>query len=130
MTKSRTAKLAAGLVGFAMAVSFVAPVAASAATMEELQAMIASLQAQLSSMSGSSSSSMSTGYTFNTNLTVGSKGTDVMNLQKVLNMSADTKVASTGAGSPGNETSTFGPATKAAVIKFQTKMEFHQQLVT
>jgi hypothetical protein len=27
-------------------------------------------------------------YTFNTNLTVGSKGTDVMNLQKVLNMSA------------------------------------------
>ncbi len=58
-------------------------------------------------------------YTFSTNLTVGSKGTDVMNLQKVLNMSASTQVAVVGAGSPGMETSTFGQLTKSAVMKWQ-----------
>jgi len=58
---------------------------------------------------------------WNTNLTVGSTGADVMALQKFLNMDSSTMVASSGAGSPGMETSTFGPATKAAVMKFQTK---------
>lgn len=120
LTKSRTAKFIAGIAGFAMALSFVVtPVTTSAATVAELQAMIASLSAQLAALSGTPVAT--TGYTFNTNLTLNSKGTDVMNLQKVLNMSADTQVASTGAGSPGNETSFFGPATKAAVVKFQVK---------
>ena len=121
ITKSRTAKLAIGFVGAVTAISFaMTPIIASAATVAELQAMIASLSAQLAALSGGTAST-GAGYTFNTNLTVGSKGTDVMNLQKTLNMSADTKLAGTGAGSPGMETSTFGPATKAAVIKFQIK---------
>jgi peptidoglycan hydrolase-like protein with peptidoglycan-binding domain len=62
---------------------------------------------------------MSCSYTFNTNLRLGSRGADVMNLQKVLNMYPQTQVAESGAGSPGMETSTFGPATRKAVNKFQ-----------
>ncbi|MCF7843984.1 hypothetical protein K9M47_03760, partial [Candidatus Gracilibacteria bacterium] len=57
-------------------------------------------------------------YSFSTNMKLGSSGTDVMNLQKVLNMYPQTMVGSTGAGSPGMETTYFGPATRAAVNKF------------
>ncbi len=61
-------------------------------------------------------------YTFTSSLKLGSKGTAVKELQKVLNMSADTQVATAGkAGSPGMETTTFGPATKSALQKFQAK---------
>lgn len=43
---------------------------------------------------------------------------DVRTLQKLLNKAGFT-VAATGPGSPGNETNIFGPATKAALIKYQ-----------
>jgi peptidoglycan hydrolase-like protein with peptidoglycan-binding domain len=42
----------------------------------------------------------------------------VLALQKYLNAHGYT-VATSGPGSVGNETTTFGPATKAALIKFQ-----------
>jgi len=128
LTKSKAVKFAAGFVGVAVAFAMLAAPAFAdtaanlQATINSLMAQIQAAQAQLTALNGGSTTTTGTmtGYTFNTNLTVGSKGADVMNLQKVLNKSAATQVAATGAGSPGNETSFFGPATKAAVMKFQT----------
>jgi hypothetical protein len=68
-----------------------------------------------------SASSVSAAYNFTTNLKQGSKGEAVKELQKALNLCADTQVAGSGVGSMGMETSTFGPATKQAVMKFQAK---------
>ncbi len=52
-------------------------------------------------------------------LSVGSYGDDVHFVQQILNLSTSTQVAVTGPGSPGQETSYFGPATKNAIIRFQ-----------
>ncbi len=63
-------------------------------------------------------SSAVSSYTFTRALTVGSKGTDVQALQKFLNAKGYA-VAASGAGSPGNESTYFGPATAKALAKFQ-----------
>lgn len=57
-------------------------------------------------------------YYFARNLALGSTGDDVMELQKFLNDNGYT-VTLSGAGSKGNETKLFGPATKRAVTKYQ-----------
>lgn len=59
--------------------------------------------------------------TFPVNLSLGSSGTQVRILQQILNRDPDTRIASTGPGSSGNETSYFGQLTKAAVVQFQEK---------
>lgn len=52
------------------------------------------------------------------NLQYGDRLEDVRTLQKILNANGFV-VAQSGGGSPGNESTFFGPATKAALIKFQ-----------
>ena len=52
-------------------------------------------------------------------LRVGDFGEDVRFIQKTLNLSPQTQVSQTGAGSPGNESIFFGTATKQAIIRFQ-----------
>ena len=58
---------------------------------------------------------------FKTDLIPGSNNSDVIKLQIFLNRSPDTQIATSGPGSPGNETSEFGSATMDAVIAFQNK---------
>jgi len=115
-------------------VAMVAPSVGQAATAAELQEQIQALQSQLQTLLGQLNGGTTTttttggtipaacaGVTFTTNLTVGSTGAAVQCLQAILNMSADTQVSATGAGSPGMESTYFGAKTKAAVIVFQTK---------
>jgi hypothetical protein len=106
----------------------VGPGTASALTVDELTAQInallatlATMQAQLAVLQGGTPATGCTITSFARNLTVGSSGADVKCLQVVLNSAADTKVATTGVGSPGSETTYFGGLTKAAVVKFQIK---------
>lgn len=58
------------------------------------------------------------GFRFQRNLRIGSQGADVKLLQQFLNRSGFA-IASRGVGSPGNETSYFGPATRSALVRFQ-----------
>ncbi len=107
---SKYTKAIAGFVGFATAVTMSFGTA-SAATTADLQAQITALLAQISSLQsqlGTTQTPVGTtaGYTFAKDLTLGSKGTDVTNLQTVLGVTPATGY--------------FGAITKAALIKYQT----------
>lgn len=111
-------------------VAMIAPSSAQAVTAAELQvqinalmATLADLQSQLADLTGEPTGGTIAGCTitsFTRSLSVGTSGDDVKCLQVVLNSASDTQL-SAGVGSPGQETSYFGPKTKAAVIKFQEK---------
>ncbi len=118
------AKLSVAFVAIAMMLSLVAP--AQAQTAEELQAQIADLMATINALQSqvgagdSMSSSDVCPYTWTRSLNMGDTGMDVMKLQQFLNADVATQVAAAGsAGSAGMETQYYGPATGAAVAKFQ-----------
>src|SRR3989344_6683045 len=101
--------------------AFMGPVAYGQSTaslqdqINSLLATIATLQAQLAGQTGGTGA---TACTFTKDLTLGATGTDVQCLQQYLNGTGYT-VATSGAGSPGNETTYFGTRTKAAVSAWQ-----------
>src|SRR5680860_997366 len=92
-------------------------VPASAATIEELQAMIASLTAQISALSGTPAvatvGTNSATSMFDKDLTIGATGANVSDLQAWL-VSSEYLVMPAGVSY-----GYFGPLTKSAVIKFQ-----------
>lgn len=60
-------------------------------------------------------------FDFTRTLSEGSRGSDVVELQRVLNQDPATTIAKSGPGSPGHEISTFGHATTLALKKFQER---------
>jgi hypothetical protein len=105
----------------------VSPEPISEMTVEELKteitritALIAQLQVELNKLLVPAYPGC-TITSFDRNLRQGISGDDVQCLQIILNATFDTQLAESGVGSPGNETTYFGPLTKAAVIKFQEK---------
>ncbi len=108
------------LLGLGLVVStFAFATPANAQSASDLQAQVQALLAQIAALQGGQSTAAC--VTFTQNLRFGARGGEVMAVQKFLNSNSDTRVSATGAGSPGNETSYFGGATRAAVIKFQNK---------
>ena len=98
-------KLFTSVLAIAFALSFAVP--ASALTVAEIQAQIMQLQAALAALTGGGGASV----TFTTDLTIGSRGTDVTALQNWL--------ISRGFSIPAGATGYFGTQTRAAVAAWQ-----------
>lgn len=90
------------------------------AQINALLAQIAALQAQISGQPVATTASVCP-YNWYRDLAIGATGPDVMKLQQFLNSDPATQVSLSGAGAPGQETQYYGPATGAAVAKFQNK---------
>lgn len=90
------------------------PTPTPAANAQTIAFQIAALQSQIAGLSGQPVSASQ----FTKNLTIGSSGADVKALQQFLN-AAGFKIASSGPGSPGNETNLFGSLTRLALAKWQ-----------
>jgi len=116
------------IVAGALALSFIISsptVSAQSPSLADLQTQIAQLLARLVELQNQTGTNTSgntfAAYTWTRSLSQGSTGPDVLKLQQFLNQSVDTRVSLSGAGAPGFETSYYGPATAAAVSKFQVK---------
>ncbi len=92
-----------------------APGTSNTSAIGQLQSQIQALMAQIAAAGGGSAGS------FARSLTVGSSGSDVKALQIWLNGHGFV-IASSGPGSPGNETMKFGGLTRAALAKWQASV--------
>lgn len=137
LTQKLTTFVAAFALVAAMVMTLSAPVAHAALTESQVQAILSLLQSfgadqatidnvNLSlrgqapaggSSSGPSGSSASCSQ-FSRDLTLGSTGSDVQALQKLLNANG-ARIASSGPGSAGNESTYFGALSQAALAKWQ-----------
>lgn len=126
---SKVKWLTVGLVGVGVAAALFAgalvqTASAQSMTLKDLVELFISLgiiapdKAVQARQAVSSGTTSTVSTTFSRNLTVGSTGSDVTDLQKFLNGKGYT-VSSSGPGSVGNESSYFGPATRAALAKYQ-----------
>ena len=104
------------------------PLVSAIPTVSEIQAAIDAilhninvLLAELAILEPTTAPSACSGISFATGIAIGSRSSDVLCLQTLLNQSSDTQVAVSGVGSPGSETDYFGNLTSAAVAKFQLK---------
>jgi peptidoglycan hydrolase-like protein with peptidoglycan-binding domain len=110
-------KMFLGLAIVAMMAVGVSASAQSAMTADQIVALLNAnpgLAAQLLAALGGSQSTSTTLSTFNQDLTLGSTGSDVSNLQSILISHGFLAIAS--------PTGTFGPLTKAAVMKWQASV--------
>src|SRR3989344_8762906 len=116
-----TAVWMSGAMMLAPSVAHGQTVADLTAQINALLQTIAGLQVQLAALSGGGTPGTGGAFaacSFTRDLTLGSTGADVKCLQQGLNASGFA-IATTGVGSPGNETEYFGALTKAALGKLQ-----------
>jgi peptidoglycan hydrolase-like protein with peptidoglycan-binding domain len=123
LRKSKTAKLFAGALGLGMALSFALPAGAQTtaeltAQINSLLAMIAQLQAQIAGQGGQvplGSVPQGSAVLFNTDLTIGSTGSDVTALQQWLVARGYLQMPA------GVAYGYFGPITQSAVARYQAE---------
>lgn len=105
----------------------VAVTATREAQIASIMSAIATLQAQISAMlQGGASVGQTVSVSIATNLPIGSRGPSVKTLQQFLNTHGFI-IATSGPGSLGNETETFGSLTLQAVKKFQEQYSIAKQ---